>query len=200
MDTQFSNFTQYPKTASSPKKRAFVYLGVFVLLIAGAILLGNSLLSSKNDQSKSIVLTPTPTVVVVVPTNQPSPTVTAKPTDKPSPTVSTKLTPTPTTSPKTTTKPTPSKSLQVEVLNGSGISGEAVRAASLLKAAGYSITGTGNADAFTYQETVIQIKKSKASFGAQLKKDLSDTYTVDPVIQTLAETSTSDAIVILGAK
>lgn len=200
MDTQFSNFTQYPKTASSPKKRAFIYLGVFVLLIAGAILLGNSLLSSSNDQSKSVALTPTPTIEAMVPTEQPTPTEAAKITTKPSPTVSNKATPTPTVSPKTTTTPASSKSLQIEVLNGSGISGEAVRAASLLKAAGYSITGTGNADAFTYQETVIQIKKSKASFGSQLKKDLSSSYTVDPVIQTLAETSTSDAIVILGAK
>jgi len=200
MDTQFSNFTQYPKTASSPKKRAFIYLGVFVLLIAGAILLGNSLLSSSNDQSKSVTPTPASTIETTAPTEQPTPTEAVQATTKPSPTVSTKTTPTPTVSPKSTTSPAQSKSLQIEVLNGSGVSGEAIRAASLLKAAGYSITGTGNADAFTYQETVIQIKKSKASLGSQLKKDLSGTYVVDPVIQTLAETSASDAIVVLGAK
>ena len=205
MDTQFSNFTQYPKTASSPKKRAFIYLGIFVVLIAGAILLGNYLLSSGNKDENKLVATPTPQVITPTPiqsgpTVEPSRAVTPKITI--APTKATKITPIPTVSSKVTPSPvvTTTKSLQIEVLNGSGISGEAVRAASLLKAAGYSITGTGNADAFTYQETVIQIKKSKASFGSQLKKDLTGTYTVDPVIQTLAETSTSDAIVILGAK
>lgn len=204
MDNQFSNFTQYPKTVSSPKKRAFIYLGVFVVLIAGAILLGNYLLSSGNKDETKLATTPTPQVItptesVVIPTVEPSGMVTPKITITPAKTT---ITPTPTVSGKITPSPviTTAKSLQIEVLNGSGKSGEAVRAASLLKAAGYSITGTGNADAFTYQETVIQIKKTKATFGAQLKKDLAGTYSVDPVIQTLAETSTPDAIVILGVK
>jgi len=206
MDNQFSNFTQYPKTPNSPKKRAFLYLGVFIILIAGAILLGNYLLTSSNRAEESsatptpLVPSPTDTEVVITPTTEPTTKITPKTT---TPTVVTKASPTPVPSGKLT--PTPStastsKSLEIEVLNGSGTSGEAVRAASLLKAAGYSITGTGNADAFTYQETTIQIKKSKASFGAQLKKDLAGTYTVSPTIQTLAETSTPDAIVILGAK
>lgn len=202
MDNQFSNFTQYPKTVNSPKRRAFIYLGVFIVLIAGAILLGNYLLSTKQE----VEITPAAT-----PTQMPTPTESEAVTPEPTvtttkktvtPTASLKLTPTPT---KLVSTPSPAvtsttKSLQVEVLNGSGTPGEAVRAASFLKAAGYSITGTGNADAFTYEQTVIKIKKSKASFGAQLKKDLSGTYTVDPVIQTLAEDSTPDAIVILGAK
>ena len=202
MDNQFSNFTQYPKTVNSPKRRAFIYLVVFVVLIACAILLGNYLLSSGSkteEPAATPTQMPTPTESEAV---TPEPTVTTATKKTVTPTGSLKLTPTPT---KSVSTPSPAvtsttKSLQVEVLNGSGTPGEAVRAASFLKAAGYLITGTGNADAFTYEQTVIQIKKSKASFGAQLKKDLSGTYTVDPVIQTLAEDSTPDAIVILGAK
>ncbi len=203
MDNQFSNFTQYPKTANSPKKRAFIYLGVFVVLIAGAILLGNYLLSSQ--QTVSIKPTATPTQMPTPTESEtvtPEPSVTSAIKKSVTPTVTVKSSPTPaksalTPSPAVTTA---TKSLQVEVLNGSGTPGEAAKAASFLKTAGYLITSTGNADAFTYEQTVIQIKKSKATFGAQLKKDLSTSYTVDPVIQTLAESATPDAIVILGAK
>jgi len=72
--------------------------------------------------------------------------------------------------------------------------------ASFLKSQGYAISGTGNALAFDYETTVIQIKKSKTSALAQLKKDLASSYTVDPSTQTLAESAASDAIVIVGAE
>jgi hypothetical protein len=86
------------------------------------------------------------------------------------------------------------------VLNGSGVKGAAGDASSLLKKAGYTVSSTGNADTFDYTKTVIKLKKSRASLGTQLKKDLSANYTVDPTLQTLAESATVDAIVIVGSQ
>lgn len=46
--------------------------------------------------------------------------------------------------------------VKVEVLNGSGVSGQAGRAAASLRADGFDITSTGNAAAFTYSSNVIE--------------------------------------------
>jgi hypothetical protein len=191
MDNEFSNLSNFnssPKKAQSPKRKAFIYVILFVLIIGVAIFAGNYFLSKHTAKIESTPTpTPTPTVEVTpTPTASPS----ASPTGKVTPTPTGKVTPTGTTS----------KSLEIEVLNGSGTPGEAGKAASVLKAAGYTITSTGNADTFDYPQTVIQIKKSKQQLATQLKNDLSSSYTVDPKIQTLAETSDSDAIVIVGAK
>lgn len=189
MDKEFSNLSTFGasnKPKSSPKKRAFIYVILFALIIGLAILVGNYFLSGK------LTTTAKPT-----PTPLPSPTATPTPTPVAtiSATPSAKVTPTSKVTPSTT-----AKSLEVKVLNGSGTPGEAGKAASLLKAAGYTITSTGNADTFDYQQTVIQIKKSKNTYASQLKKDLSASYSVDPTVQTLAESSSSDAIVIVGTK
>lgn len=199
MDKEFSNLSSFGnyKAASSPKKKAFVYVILFALIIGIAILAGNYFLSGKSQSPATP--TPTPTEAPT-PTPTPEATVSATPTPKASPTPSSKVTPTGKVTPTPTTGATTGKSLQVQVLNGSGTPGEAGKAATLLKNAGYSITSTGNADTFDYTNTIIQIKKSKNQYAAQLKKDLSSQYTVDPTVQTLAETSSSDAIVILGSK
>ncbi|CAN5165392.1 hypothetical protein BH09PAT1_BH09PAT1_8660 [soil metagenome] len=197
MDNAFSSLSTFgsSKKASSPKKKAFMYVILFVLIIGAAIFVGNYFLSGKSVGPK-----PTPQVTQA-PTATPTPTpvasVSATPTSKTTPTPSGKVTPT-----KSALTPTPSAttSLQIEVLNGSGISGMAGKVATLLKSDGYGISSTGNAATFDYPQTVIQIKKSKAQAAAQLKKDLSVQYTVDPTVQTLAETATPDAIVIVGAK
>lgn len=193
MDKQFSNFSSYTKPPASAKKRAFIYVLLFVVLIGLAIVAGNYFLSGKKAKLK-VVPKPTPTISI------PTATPTASPSGKPTPTPTVKVSPTAKVSPSVSPTTAVSKTLTIQVLNGSGTKGEAGKVASLLKAAGYSISSTGNADTFDYQKTVIQIKKSKASFATQLKKDLSASYTVDPTVQTLAESTDADAIVIVGAQ
>lgn len=188
MDSQFTNFTPLP-TQSSNKMRAFIYVGLFILLIALAIFLGNRFLSTSQKQTPK-------TVPTVAPSATPTPTSSATPsaTPKVSPSPTGKLTPTP------TGKAATSSSLTIEVLNGSGVKGAAGDASDLLQKAGYTVSSTGNADSFDYTKTTIKIKKSKASLGTQLKKALSASYTVDPTLQTLAESSSVDAIVIVGSQ
>jgi hypothetical protein len=189
MDNQFSNLSNFnssPRRASSPKRKAFIYVILFILIIGAAIFAGNYFLSQKTTSETSPTPTPTPTLEATpTPTVEPS----ATPSGKVTPTPTGKITPTSST-----------KSLEIEVLNGSGTSGQAGKVATLLKNAGYTVTSTGNADTFDYTQTVIQIKKSKNQFASQLKTDLSADYSVDPKIQTLAETADSDAIVIVGTE
>lgn len=189
MDKEFTNLSSFgsPQKSSSPKKKAFIYVVLFAVIIGAAIFAGNYFLSGKSSSAK-----PMPTVAqapTATPTPTPSATISATPTKEITPTPSSKVTPT-----------AAAKTLQVEVLNGSGTPGLAGKVASLLRSDGYGITSTGNADTFDYTDTVIQIKKSKQQSVAQLKKDLSASYTVDPTVQTLAETATPDAIVIVGTK
>ena len=52
--------------------------------------------------------------------------------------------------------------IRLRVLNGNGIDGAAGRAAEDLRALGFTITGTGSADAFTYEQTIVRHGPSKA--------------------------------------
>jgi len=196
MDEQFTAFSPNKQNTSNKKMRAFLYVGVFILIIAGAIFLGNQLLSSSNEPE----VTPTPTMEAT-PTEEPTPTEEAsKSAEKettPTPTAKAKTTPA--VSPTTGTATTPvAGSLTIKVLNGSGEKGVAGTVATLLKDNGYTVSSTGNADNFDYADTVIQIKKSKQAGLAKLKSALSADYTVSASTVTLAETEDVDAIVIVG--
>lgn len=191
MDNAFSNLSNFnspPRKAQSPKRKAFLYVILFIFIIGAAIFVGNYFLSQKTAPEVAPPPTPTPTIEIT-PTPTASPT--ATPSGKVTPAPSIKITPTSTIL---------TKSLEIEVLNGSGVVGQAGKVATLLKTAGYTVTSTGNADTFDYTKTVIQIKKTKNQFATQLKADLSASYSVDPKIQTLAETAESDAIVIVGTE
>lgn len=195
MDEQFSAFSPNKQNTSGKKKRAFLYVAVFILIIAGAIFLGNQLLSSSND----VELEPTPTIEEeATPTDEPTPTEEASDSAKKTPTPTTKETKTTITPTAGATTPV-AGSLTIKVLNGSGEKGVAGTVASLLKDKGYTIASTGNADNFDYTDTVIQIKKSKQAGLTKLKAALSTDYTVSSSTETLAETEDADAIVIVGA-
>lgn len=101
--------------------------------------------------------------------------------------------------------PTPSaefkpEDLKIKILNGSGIAGEAGRAASHLEEKGYQVIETGNADSFDYQETVIKIKKEKKDFLPLLTNDLKTVYTVSSEEIELGEEEDADVVVIVGKK
>lgn len=194
MDEQFTAFSPNKQNSSNKKMRAFLYVGVFILIIAGAIFLGNQLLSSSNEAE----ITPAPTVEVT-PTEEPTPIEEASESAEKdtTPTPTTKAKTTPGTSPTVATTPV-AGSLTIKVLNGSGEKGVAGTVATLLKDKGYTVSSTGNADNFDYTDTVIQIKKTKQASLAKLKSALSTDYTVSSSTETLAETEDVDAIVIVG--
>ena len=90
------------------------------------------------------------------------------------------------------------KNLSVAVRNGSGQAGAASGMSAFLKKLGYTVLPSANADAFTYTEITIQIKKSKSSMVSLLKEDLSGNYTVTETTTDLSESSAPDALVIVG--
>lgn len=120
----------------------------------------------------------------------------AEPTPTPSPEVVETVNPT--SSPVATTKTSLTK-YSIAVQNGSGIAGEAGRAQTLVETAGFKVSGTGNADSYTYTKTVVKAKSTvEKDYLDALVSALSKTYTVDKTA-TLSATSKDDVQVIVGS-
>ena len=112
--------------------------------------------------------------------------------------------PTPPTETAPTPTPTPEldrADLTLEVLNGSGEGGVAGEVASALEDLGYaSPISTGNADAYDYEETVIQLQEEFADFFDMLKEDLeNEGYVVADEYEELDANATTDGVVIVGS-
>lgn len=183
---------------SQKKTRRYILVFIFVLLLIIISVGAYQYLSSSESQQ---VATTTPTSVPT-PTEAPTPTQTATPTaaltpSKTTPTVA-KGSPTPTTKPSVQGATTDRSKLTITVQNGTGVGGSAKKAADMLTALGYTVSSTGNADAFTYEESVIKVKSSKKSFLSQLKTDVEESYVVDSATADLPESSATDAVVIVG--
>jgi len=88
--------------------------------------------------------------------------------------------------------------LKIEVQNGSGTEGAAGKAANIIKEFGYNVTSTGNADNYSYEGVTIKVKDTKKEFADLLKKDLEKDYEVKNSSSDLPETSTPDALIIIG--
>lgn len=69
---------------------------------------------------------------------------------------------------------TAKSSYSVSVLNGNGIKGSAAGVTSLIIAAGYTVSHTGNALKFSYTSTLIYYKTGKSSVATDIKSVLSD--------------------------
>ncbi len=117
------------------------------------------------------------------------------------------LTPTPTSEALNSAEnPTPTPITQldltkfsVNILNGSGIPGEASKAKDLLVAAGFKISGTGNASSYNFTKTVVKAKSSvDADFVTKLVEALGKSYSVDKT-QTLSDSSADDVQVVVGS-
>ena len=91
------------------------------------------------------------------------------------------------------------KDFKIQVLNGSGVAGLAGKAKTKLEALGYPEVTVGNADSKDYTETIVAIKKSKAGFIADIKKDLFG-YTLAQDTGTVTEDSEFDVEIILGSE
>lgn len=190
MDNLSPQYPTYTKqTAPFPRKLLFLIL---ILILLGAGLLAGKQFMGDKAVVPTPTVTPAPTLTPEPPTATPalSPTTT--------PTVKGKISPTAVPTTAATGKTDAKRAITVDVLNGSGVVGAASKMAAFLKNVGYTIGTTGNADAFDYANIVVQIKKSKATFLTQLKTDLASDYTVGSTSATLAETSSSDAVVIIG--
>jgi hypothetical protein len=114
-----------------------------------------------------------------------------------------KATPTPIPSP-TPSKPTPTPipavdraDVRIKILNGSGISGKASVVKDFFTEKGYSDILTGNADAFDYETTVVQIKKDKTDIKSLIQEDITS-QVPSPKFETLEEAEAADVVVIVG--
>jgi hypothetical protein len=112
--------------------------------------------------------------------------------------------PTPTSTPTPEATPTPTQaaldraSLKIQVLNGGGTPGAATKMKKALEDKGYTVTDTGNASSYTYDETEILVKKDKEAYIALLEEDLKGSYTLGASAATVEDDEPYDAQVIVG--
>jgi len=89
---------------------------------------------------------------------------------------------------------------KIQVLNGSGISGEAARAKQLLEEEKFTVSSIGNADTVNYQKTIIQVKKTVSKeFLDKLKGFIDKSYVLDDT-KELDESEKSDVLIIVGSE
>lgn len=204
MEENQVTFSRHESLQKSGNDGGFNFLWILILVIILALVGGGFFFfRSRQGSEKIAVLTPTPTYAP--PTSTPTPEQT--PTPIASPTATPKVTPTPTKKPTPT--PTPQRvatsaaelkrqAISVQVLNGSGTVGTAQKAADYLVGFFYTIAGTGNADNYDYEQTVIQTKKEADL--ELLKADLGAQYEIGTASVTLSSSSSYDAVVIIGKK
>lgn len=101
--------------------------------------------------------------------------------------------------PEITPSPTPqAATLSIQILNGSGIAGEAGRAATLLKAVGFQLIETGNASGFDFKETEVAVKASVSDeLVAKIEKALAKTYILAKTTR-LSSDKAADVIITVG--
>lgn len=118
--------------------------------------------------------------------------------------VSEKKAPAPTSAIEKTPSPTESKEVnktefEIEVLNGSGISGEAATVQELLEDDGFVVSGIGNAQGVGVTKTIIASKEDVSkSFIDALQETLEKRGPVET--EELDEDETSDVIVTVGSE
>lgn len=90
--------------------------------------------------------------------------------------------------------------VKLQVLNGSGVSGLAGKAKTMLEGLGYKSVAVGNAATSDFTETVISVKDSKKELVDFLVKDLSKDYQVSDKTEVLPASSAYDFVITLGNK
>lgn len=110
-----------------------------------------------------------------------------------------KLSPTPTIAPEPT-KTIDLTKYEIEVQNGSEVSGEASRQQTSLEEEGFMVSSIGNADNSDYTDTIIKAKTEvDKDFIAKLKSFLNNSFTVGET-ETLSEDTSVPVVVIIGIK
>jgi hypothetical protein len=101
------------------------------------------------------------------------------------------ISPTPTSIPNTAFK--------IQVLNGSGVAGQAGAVTQLLAKNDFSVAATGNADNFNYDQTQIQTKSSvPLTVMAQITQSLQSDFDPSILTKKLPESSEFDIIITTG--
>lgn len=101
--------------------------------------------------------------------------------------------------------PEPAKTIdltqyEIEILNGSGVDGEAGRQRVNLEAEGFTVSSVGNAGNSDYTDTIIQAKAEvDKDFVVKLKSVLSNSFTVGES-EILPDDSSVPVVVIIGTK
>lgn len=91
-------------------------------------------------------------------------------------------------------------SLKVQVLNGSGVSGAAGKAKTLLEGLGYTSVETGNASASNFETTEVALRESAKEYLDLVIKDLSKEYEATAAAKVLPTSSKYDIVITLGKK
>ncbi|GIW63798.1 MAG: hypothetical protein KatS3mg091_600 [Patescibacteria group bacterium] len=108
-------------------------------------------------------------------------------------------TPQPTAVPTNTPTPTPSinkEEINIKILNGSGVRGQAGKLQTYLEEKGYSQIITGNADNFDYTKTEIQYKSEQLM--TVVRDDLKEVVD-NPSLKLLEDDSNADIVIIIGS-
>lgn len=104
--------------------------------------------------------------------------------------------------PLVTPTPSPTRSLNradwsFEVLNGSGITGEAKKVAETLTKLGYTVVKTGNADKSNYTENELFVRADKSQDADLVLSDLKADFNIASISGTLTD-GTASARLIIG--
>ncbi|MFA9289243.1 MAG: LytR C-terminal domain-containing protein [Weeksellaceae bacterium] len=105
--------------------------------------------------------------------------------------------PTPAAPSPTPTPEVDRATVRVKILNGSGISGKASEVKEVLQEQGYEDILTGNADAFDYETTVIQVKEDSKKLQDIMTKDIVANVPA-PEFEALDEEDAADIVIIVG--
>lgn len=194
------NFETPAQFAPAPKKKInkrFLYLIGFVIFLVIAFLGYSVLGSNKAPQESDISQTPTPTEFII-PSDTPTPI--EEVTDTPTPTEEVSQTPTakPTQKPIDSSTGLDRSNLTVVVQNGSGQAGVAKTGVDFLTNLGYDVSSPENADKEDYTGITIQVKAGSSKYLTLLKNDLAKEYTIIASSSDLADSFSTDALVIIG--
>jgi hypothetical protein len=110
-----------------------------------------------------------------------------------------------TSTPEATSTPTPAEevkldSLKVNILNGSGIPGEAGKVQALLEEGGFADFETGNAESYDYTITEVTLKEGVSSAAFDAVKEALEEYNVVKQEDALDQDSEFDVEIIVGTK
>jgi hypothetical protein len=90
---------------------------------------------------------------------------------------------------------------EVNILNGSGIAGEAGKVSTLLELAGFDNIDTANADSYDFVNTEISLKEDiPNSVYREIKESLEDTYIVEKLDDPLGEDYDYDIEIVVGSQ
>ena len=91
------------------------------------------------------------------------------------------------------------KGYRLEILNGSGIPGEADKMRDLVVPLQFDRVNVGNADKFDYLDTTIQFRSEEVKLGQDLLQDLLDNYSVVVSEEYLPASSIYDVQILIGS-